>query len=178
MGLSCLYLSSLLQNDRPYFPVNWRGRLSNNEEAVNYANIVPRSTDEKRCKIRPSHAPSCSLQGRPAIRRSLDHHPGDFDDFQFSPNTFTIPAGEQITVEAVNTGAIRHDFVIMNFGTTAGDNFDDDDMPNIYWRVDLQPGRIRPRPSQRRPARRVPLICAVEGHLQAGMIGKIIVVAQ
>lgn len=100
-------------------------------------------------------------------------------DFQFSPNTFTVPAGQEITVNATNTGAIEHDFVIMKYGTTVGDNYDDEDEPNIYWRVDLQSGEDKSAaftaPTQ--PGE-YQVICAVKGHFLAGMIAKMIVVEQ
>ena len=34
-------------------------------------------------------------------------------DFEFSPNSFTVPAGKQISVSMTNNGATAHSFVIM-----------------------------------------------------------------
>ena len=61
-------------------------------------------------------------------------------DFQFQPSQFTIPAGQEITLNSTNTGAVVHNFVIMELGTTAGDRFEEDDLPNVYWEVEIQPG--------------------------------------
>ena len=62
-------------------------------------------------------------------------------DFQFTPNEFVVPAGQEITVHVANTGAVVHNFIIMKLGTTAGDAFNDDDLANVYWEeVDIQPG--------------------------------------
>lgn len=41
-------------------------------------------------------------------------------DFQFTPNQFTVPAGQEITINVTNTGAVVHNFIIMKLGTTAG----------------------------------------------------------
>lgn len=99
-------------------------------------------------------------------------------DFQFLPNTFNIPAGQEITINAVNNGAVVHNFVIMKFGTNAGDSWEDEDISNVYWEVELQPGGdtsttfIAPtEPGEYQ------VVCRTEGHIMAGMVGKIIVVA-
>jgi uncharacterized cupredoxin-like copper-binding protein len=98
-------------------------------------------------------------------------------DFQFIPNTFTVPAGQEISVDASNNGAVVHDLVIMKFGTTVGDKYDEDDTSNIYWKIELQPGEsattafsapLQPGEYQ--------VVCGTKGHFEAGMIGKLIVV--
>src|SRR4030095_9995268 len=61
-------------------------------------------------------------------------------DFQFQPNVFTIPAGQEIAFHSTNNGAVVHNFVIMKKGASAGPFFDDEDVPNIFWQVEIQPG--------------------------------------
>ena len=99
-------------------------------------------------------------------------------DFQFTPNTFTITAGEEITLNAQNTGAVEHEFVIMNFGMNAGDKFGDEDEGNIYWEVELEPGKSTTvtftAPSE--PGE-YQVVCGTEGHLEAGMVATLTVVA-
>ena len=53
-------------------------------------------------------------------------------DFQFSPNDFTVPAGQEITLNAANNGSVIHNFVIMKLGQSAGTSFGDEDLPNVY----------------------------------------------
>src|SRR5574341_701292 len=61
-------------------------------------------------------------------------------DFQFTPNTFTVPAGKEITLNTRNNGAVVHNFVIMKLGTSAGEAFDAEDEANVYWQqIDIQP---------------------------------------
>ena len=99
-------------------------------------------------------------------------------DFAFEPREFVVPAGQQINLNTANNGAVVHNFVIMKFGTTAGNSWDDDDMPNIYWEVELQPGDSTSvtftAPSE--PGE-YQVICRTPGHIEAGMIANLIVVA-
>lgn len=99
-------------------------------------------------------------------------------DFAFTPNVFTVPAGAEITLKGYHDGAVVHDFIIMKFGTDAGDVFDEADRPNVYWEFKLNPGGEETStftaPSQ--PGE-YQILCGTDGHLQAGMVGKLIVVA-
>lgn len=99
-------------------------------------------------------------------------------EFTFTPNSFTVPAGEEITLHIVNNGAVLHEFVIMELGTSVGENFGDEDEENIYWEVELQPGGDQTvtfmAPDQ--PGE-YQVVCGTQGHYTAGMIGKLTVVA-
>lgn len=101
-----------------------------------------------------------------------------FTDFAFQPNEFTIPAGSEITVNASNNGAVVHEFVLMKFGTNVGTDFGDEDEENIYWEIEVLPGQ---KGSGTFTAPSDPgeyqLVCGTEGHYMAGMVGKVIVVA-
>ena len=99
-------------------------------------------------------------------------------DFQFQPNQFTVPAGQEITFNSTNNGAVVHNFVIMKLGTSAGPFFDDEDVPNVFWQVEIQPGGsvdtsftapIDPGDYE--------VVCRTEGHIASGMTAKLTVVA-
>ena len=99
-------------------------------------------------------------------------------DFQFQPNQFTIPAGQEITLNSMNNGAVVHNFVIMKLGTTAVDMFDEEDMPNVFWEVEIQPGgstgttfTAPTEPGEYQ------VVCRTEGHIASGMTAKLTVVA-
>ncbi len=98
-------------------------------------------------------------------------------DFQFQPNQFTVPAGQEISFHSSNNGAVVHNFVIMKKGTTAGDFFDDADVPNVYWQVELQPGASADTsftaPSEPGDYE---VVCKTEGHIVSGMTAKLTVV--
>jgi uncharacterized cupredoxin-like copper-binding protein len=97
-------------------------------------------------------------------------------DFAFEPNEFEVPAGQEITLNVMHHGTMEHDFIIMKYGTDAGDIFDDEDKANIFWEVALQPGDSETvyfsAPTQPGTYQ---IICGMPGHLQSGMIGKLIV---
>ena len=99
-------------------------------------------------------------------------------DFQFQPNQFTIPAGQEITLNSMNNGTVVHNFVIMKLGATAGDRFDEEDMPNVFWEVEIQPGgstgttfTAPTEPGEYQ------VVCRTEGHIASGMTAKLAVVA-
>ena len=99
-------------------------------------------------------------------------------DFQFQPNSFTVPAGKEITFKATNTGTVVHSFVIMNYGSSAGTEFTDEDLPNVYWQVELQPGAdVNTTFTAPDQPGEYEVVCHVPGHLQAGMVGKLTVAA-
>jgi len=103
----------------------------------------------------------------------------DLTEFMFNPSNFTVPAGQEITLDLTNNGAIMHDFIIMKYGTTVGDDFGDEDVPNIYWKAELEPGTSASytftAPSEPGDYQ---VICGVQGHYQAGMVAKLTVVVQ
>ncbi|HLO13409.1 MAG TPA: plastocyanin/azurin family copper-binding protein [Anaerolineales bacterium] len=99
-------------------------------------------------------------------------------DFQFQPSQFTVPAGQEITLNATNNGAVVHNFVVMKKGTSAGDSFDDEDTPNVYWEVELQPGGSAnttfTAPTEPGDYE---VVCRTAGHIAAGMTAKLTVVS-
>ena len=98
-------------------------------------------------------------------------------DFMFQPSQFIVPAGEQITVNTANNGAVVHNFVIMQLGKTAGPMFDEDDIPNVYWEVEIQPGGSTDT-SFTAPTEpgEYEVVCRTEGHIASGMVAKLVVV--
>lgn len=98
-------------------------------------------------------------------------------DFQFQPSQFTVPAGQEITFKSSNNGAVVHNFVIMELGTNAGDFFDEEDVPNVYWETELQPGGSTTTTftAPTEPGE-YDVICRTEGHIVSGMTARLTVV--
>jgi uncharacterized cupredoxin-like copper-binding protein len=99
-------------------------------------------------------------------------------DFQFQPSHFTVPAGQEITFLGNNNGAVVHNFVIMKKGTSAGDSFDDQDLPNVYWATELQPGAyVNTTFTAPSEPGDYEVVCKTAGHIAAGMTAKLTVVS-
>ena len=98
-------------------------------------------------------------------------------DFQFQPNQFTVPTGQEITFSSTNNGAVVHNFVVMKLGTTAGDIFDEEDIPNVFWEVEIQPGGSTDTAftAPTEPGE-YQVVCRTEGHIVSGMTAKLTVV--
>lgn len=98
-------------------------------------------------------------------------------DFQFQPNQFTVPAGQEITFNSSNNGAVVHNFVIMKLGTSAGDFFDDEDASNVYWETEIQPGgSINTTFTAPSEPGEYQVVCRTEGHIVSGMTARLTVV--
>jgi uncharacterized cupredoxin-like copper-binding protein len=98
-------------------------------------------------------------------------------DFQFQPSQFTVPAGQEITFTSSNNGAVVHNFVIMKLGTGAGDFFDEQDVPNVYWETELTPGGSTTTTftAPTEPGE-YEVVCRTEGHIVSGMTARLTVV--
>ena len=101
-------------------------------------------------------------------------------DFAFVPNTFTVPAGQEITLNIINNGAVVHNFVIMKLGTTAGDTFNEEDEANVFWQERDIPsdGELSVKFTAPTEPGEYQIICRTPGHIASGMIGKLTVVAE
>ena len=115
---------------------------------------------------------SCGAAGGPSDQINVT-----MTDFQFQPNQFTVPAGQEITFHSSNNGAVIHNFVVMKLGTTAGDFFDDEDVPNVYWETEIPPGGSVEK-TFTAPAEpgEYQVVCRTEGHIMSGMTAKLTVV--
>lgn len=101
----------------------------------------------------------------------------EMTDFAFTPNQYTIPAGEQITLQVTHNGLVTHDFIIMKYDTEVGEHFNEEDQPNIYWKIEVQPGESKTftftAPDQPGTYQ---IVCGMAGHVEAGMIGTLKVI--
>jgi uncharacterized cupredoxin-like copper-binding protein len=101
-----------------------------------------------------------------------------FAEFTFTPDAFSIPAGQEITVNATNNGAVVHDLVIMKYGKTAGDNYDEEDKDNVYWEIQAAPGAsVTGTFTAPTDLGEYQIVCGTPGHYISGMVGKLTVVA-
>lgn len=99
-------------------------------------------------------------------------------DFAYTPNTFTVPAGQQLTFSAVNNGAVSHSFVIMKLGHEVKTHFTSADQANVYWeQPEVAPGdSVQATLTAPSEPGVYQVVCANPGHFEAGMIAKLVVV--
>ncbi|WKZ48186.1 MAG: cupredoxin domain-containing protein [Anaerolineales bacterium] len=100
-------------------------------------------------------------------------------DYQYTPNAITVQEGKEITLNLQNDGFVSHMFIIFKLGTDAGEKYGPEDEENIYWKVQVLPGKSATAtftaPSE---AGEYFVTCGLGGHHEVGMIGKLIVVDQ
>lgn len=107
-------------------------------------------------------------------------------DFAYSFPSFTIVAGEPVTLKLVNTGAVEHDFVIekvtVEFDLKQDGGSTEHHAHGAQENYDLHISAMPSKTSVAQITIDEPGIykffCSVEGHLEAGMLGELTVVPQ
>ncbi len=101
-------------------------------------------------------------------------------DFTFSPNQFTVPAGQQISFSATNNGAVIHSFIIMKLSHNVQAHFTNADQANVYWEVaQIAPGQsVKNSFTAPTEPGEYQIVCGEPGHFEAGMVAKLNVVKQ
>jgi len=101
-------------------------------------------------------------------------------DFAFLPNTLTVPAGEEITLNLTNSGAVAHDLMIMKLGADIGadGHVGPEERANVYWEQELLDAGKTVKVTFTAPSDpgEYQIVCGVAGHLEAGMQGRLMVV--
>lgn len=114
---------------------------------------------------------ACQSSG-PSTRLTVE-----LNDFSITPTQLSVPAGSEIQINVANKGTVEHNFYIMQYGVDVGDMFDEEDIANAYWDVDVQPD-VSVDLSFTAPDQpgTYQIVCGMPGHLQAGMVGTLEVV--
>jgi uncharacterized cupredoxin-like copper-binding protein len=98
-------------------------------------------------------------------------------DFKYTPNTFTVPAGKEITLNLKNEGFVSHQFIIFKLGTNAGEKYGLEDDTNIYWKTEVLPGKsVTAKFTAPSEPGEYYVTCGLGGHHEVGMAGTLIVV--
>lgn len=105
------------------------------------------------------------------------------DSFSMTPNSWEVPAGQEITIEMTNDAAIAHEWVILKPGVTISS---EDDLPAteeellanfVYWEEEVDPGASETFTFTAPAAGEYQVVCAIEDHFNAGMEGTLTVSA-
>ncbi len=93
-------------------------------------------------------------------------------EFKFTPNTYSVPAGSQVTLELSNDGRANHNWVLMEFEYIAEAPYSNEDEAHELFNFVLRPGENE---TFTFTAPSVPgeyqVVCTFPGHLARGMKG-------
>lgn len=98
-------------------------------------------------------------------------------EFQFTPNTWTVPAGEQISIAITNVGTVTHEWVLLQEGVTITSEADlpetEEELLADFVNVEeeVEAGTTKTLTFEAPPAGTYQIICAIETHFDAGMEG-------
>jgi plastocyanin len=96
-------------------------------------------------------------------------------EFQFAPDSWAVPAGEEFTIEFTNAGAIEHEWAVLKEGEdiASEDDFAED---KVLFEVEAIPaGESVTESFTVEDAGAYQVICALPGHFDAGMEGALTV---
>ncbi len=99
-------------------------------------------------------------------------------DFEFTPNSFTVPAGQTISLQLTNNGAATHSFIIMKAGKQVQGHFTDADKANVYWeQAAVSPGQsVTASFTAPSDPGDYQVVCGVPAHFESGMVATLTVV--
>ena len=98
-------------------------------------------------------------------------------DFAFTPNSFTVPARQPISLQLTNNGAATHSFIIMKAGKQVQGHFTDADKANVYWeQATVSPGQsVNVTFTSPSDPGDYQIVCGVPAHFEAGMVATLTV---
>ena len=97
------------------------------------------------------------------------------EDIRFDPAEWSVSAGEEISLTAINAGFLDHEFVIVEAGSeiSTTDEFSDGD---AYWETGAISGQTTSEFTFTAPeAGEYQVICTIDNHFDAGMAGTLTV---
>jgi uncharacterized cupredoxin-like copper-binding protein len=98
-------------------------------------------------------------------------------DKGYDSTTYTVPAGQEVTLNLTNTGVLEHEFAILKKGEHVTPPFGEKDEDKILWELDgVEAGTTKSAtftaPTE---AGEYDVICGIPGHIELGMIATLIV---
>jgi uncharacterized cupredoxin-like copper-binding protein len=96
-------------------------------------------------------------------------------EFAFSPVSWTVPAGEEISIDITNNGTVVHEWVLLKPGVTIASEADLPDTEEelladfVYVEDEVDPGTTKTLTFTAPEAGTYQVICAIPGHFGGGM---------
>jgi len=95
----------------------------------------------------------------------------EMSEFKFSPASMLVVAGQEITLDLRNDGAIEHEFTILKKGVTAQIPFDrEKQAADILVEYTLGANKNAQFKFTLPDAGEYQVICGIQGHMEAGMV--------
>lgn len=102
-------------------------------------------------------------------------------EFMFDPDSWTIAAEEEITIDLTNDGSVEHEWVLLKPGVEISSEADLPETEEelladfVYVEDEVEPGDSKTLTFTAPEAGTYQVICAIEGHFDAGMEGELTV---
>jgi len=92
--------------------------------------------------------------------------------FAFTPDSWTVASGQDVTLSLTNTSDIEHEWVILKTPIDSEGQFAED---NVYWEVEAGAGETVSESFTPPEPGTYQVICGLSGHFTAGMVGTLTV---
>ncbi|MEO5886910.1 MAG: cupredoxin domain-containing protein [Anaerolineales bacterium] len=107
-------------------------------------------------------------------------------DFSYIPSSITVPVGQPVVLTINNTGLVEHDFVVEKIDITnvvaqdSGSEHHMQEMDGASYDLHVSTGAGETNTLQFTALEpgTYQIFCSVEGHIEAGMVGELIVAGQ
>ena len=103
-------------------------------------------------------------------------------EFEFSPNEWTVPSGEEISIDITNEGTVLHEWVLMQPGVSIESEADLPETEEelladfVFVEDEVEAGDSKTLTFTAPAAGTYQVICAIEGHFDGGMEGTLTIV--
>ncbi|HEX4867160.1 MAG TPA: cupredoxin domain-containing protein [Acidimicrobiales bacterium] len=96
-------------------------------------------------------------------------------EFQFEPDSWTVPAGEEFSVDLTNDGTVAHEWAVIKLGQDLGSEKDFEEDKILFEIEGLPAGESTTEQFTIDEPGDYQVICGIESHFDAGMEGTLTV---
>jgi plastocyanin len=96
-------------------------------------------------------------------------------EFSFDPDAWTVPAGEEFTIDFTNDGTVEHEWAVINLGDDLDSEADFAEEKVLFEVEAIPAGESTEQSFTVDEAGTYQVLCAIETHFDAGMEGTLTV---
>jgi plastocyanin len=95
-------------------------------------------------------------------------------EFDFTPTSWSVAANTEVTINFTNDGSIDHEWAVLTEGTNISneDEFNED---IVEWEIEATPAGTSVTETHSFAPGTYQVVCALDGHFNAGMEGTLVV---